>query len=115
VADRRRDGSKLSFAERDKRRREGGGERDRGPRGPGTAGGHAQKSYRAALERAFESGRVEEFAATVMRARNPLSEEPDRRQAAGAGSPDAPAPRDPDGTAPSKDGDAPTGPDESRP
>jgi len=66
--DRRRDGSKPSFSELDKRRRErhrGDGER---PRGSSTARQRAAKSYRAALEKAFEEGRVEEFAATLARA-----------------------------------------------
>lgn len=70
----RRDGSKLSFAERDKLRRDrGSGRRDQ--RGPGPANSakaaYAQKSYKAALERAFADGKVEEFAATLTRASAP--------------------------------------------
>ncbi len=71
----RRDGSKLSFAERDKLRRErgkgGGGKRGRGG-GSGKAS-YAQKSYKAALERAFADGRVEEFAATLTKSAAPPS------------------------------------------
>ncbi len=66
--DRRRDGSKPSFSELDKRRRE---RRSRGDsdRPPGSKRAHdrAEKTYRAALEKAFEEGRVEEFAATLSR------------------------------------------------
>jgi hypothetical protein len=105
VSDRRRkgggprDGSKPTFAERDKRRREGrGGQRDAGA--AGTTQSHAQKSYRAALERAFESGRIDEFAATVMRTRDPA---PAGRPAAPAKPPPAPEPSadaGPDGAPP---------------
>lgn len=73
MSDRRRDGAKLSFAELDKLRRErkhGSGGQERTPH-PNSA--RAQQSYRAALERAFDSGTLAEFAATMQRARNPLA------------------------------------------
>jgi hypothetical protein len=67
--DRRRDGSKPSFSELDKRRK---GRRDRRddnrPKGSKRVQERAAKTYRAALEKAFEEGRVEEFAATLTRA-----------------------------------------------
>ena len=72
MSHRRRDDSKLSFSDLDKRRRERkhrGGEADRDTPRPSA---HAQKSYRAALERAFDSGKLAEFAATMQRTRNPL-------------------------------------------
>lgn len=72
MSNRRRDGSKLSFAERDKRRREGQRRGD-GRRESSRSQSHAQKSYKAALERAFADGRVEEFAATLTRASAPPS------------------------------------------
>ena len=77
--DRRRDGSKLSFAERDKLRREGRSSRG----GSGGSGGNrgdsrrkaaAQKSYRAKLERAFEAGELEQLA-DKLRAPAPSSDE----------------------------------------
>lgn len=108
MSDRKRDGSKLSFSELDKLRRErkhGGSRQERGDR---HNGGHAQKSYRAALERAFDSGRLAEFAATVQRRHEDLeipprnsAQEPgpkpgepgeDERAAAPAQSPPEPAP-----------------------
>jgi hypothetical protein len=71
----RRDGAKPTFAELDKMRRErrdgradgggSGGGAGGGPRGAGEA--MAQKSYRAALERAFAEGKVDELAATLAR------------------------------------------------
>ena len=60
--DRRRDGSKMSFADRDKRRRE---RRSRDDRQSGPGRDRSQKAYRAALERAFDSGKVDELAATL--------------------------------------------------
>jgi hypothetical protein len=72
MSHRRRDDSKLSFSDLDKRRRE----RKHGGGGAGRdtpqASAHAQKSYRAALERAFDSGKLAEFAATIQRTRDPL-------------------------------------------
>ena len=62
--DRRRDGSKPSFSERDNRRRQGDGSRDDRS---GIQQGHGQKSYRAALEQAFDSGKLKEFAASMAR------------------------------------------------
>lgn len=95
--DRRRDGSKPSFSELDKRRRErrNRGDGDR-PRGPKRARDRAEKTYRAALEKAFEEGRVEEFAATLTRAaekRLPLSDPPGKgpRPPAESGEPREPA------------------------
>jgi len=70
----RRDGSKKSFADRDKSRREnrsGGGRGDR--RGSSGGSNYAQKSYKAALERAFADGKVEEFAAKLTKAAAPPS------------------------------------------
>jgi hypothetical protein len=64
--DRRRDGSKPSFSERDKRRRDGGGRPRSDDRG-GPPNSRSQKSYRAALEQAFENGKIKEFAATMAR------------------------------------------------
>ncbi|HTM21798.1 MAG TPA: hypothetical protein VL172_14860, partial [Kofleriaceae bacterium] len=62
----RRDGSKPTFAELDKRRREG---TERAPKShPREA--QAQRSYRAALERAFAEGKVDELAASLSRARD---------------------------------------------
>lgn len=66
----RRDGSKLSFAERDKLRRQRGDRRD-SRRGSARKSSHAETSYKAALERAFADGRVAEFAATLSRASAP--------------------------------------------
>ena len=96
----RRDGSKPTFAERDKRRRErgsrGGGRDDRGPRPDGPGAAQAQKSYRAALERAFAEGKVDELAATLARTRDPApSAGPAAPAGSGrtpAGTPPAPAP-----------------------
>ena len=60
--DRRRDGSKLTYAERDKQRRERG-QQGRPEPAAGPARSHqADKSYRAALEKAFATGRVQEMA-----------------------------------------------------
>lgn len=94
MSQRRRDDSKLSFSDLDKLRRErkhrGGGD---GRDTPQTSA-HAQKSYRAALERAFDSGKLAEFAATMQRARNPLPDGvridslPRGASPDGAGSPD---------------------------
>jgi hypothetical protein len=103
-----RDGSKRSFAELDKLRRErkqGGGDQPRSERG---ADAQSQKNYRAALERAFDSGRLAEFAASMQRAREPEAALPratpappeiDSRLAPAqpdtddAAAPDTPAPR----------------------
>lgn len=86
--DRRRDGSKPSFSELDKRRKERRDRReDDRPQGPKRARDHAEKTYRAALEKAFEEGRLEELAATLSRAperRLPLTDRP-------AAAPPAPA------------------------
>jgi hypothetical protein len=79
----RRDGSKPSFAELDRRRRErrsGGGNRDGRSPVP-------QKAYRAALERAFAEGKVDELAAYLAPIRDP--------------SPSTPSPPTPSPTAPS--------------
>jgi len=70
VSNDRGDGSKLSFAERDKLRRQRGDRRD-SRRGSSRKSGHAEKSYKAALERAFADGRVAEFAATLSRSSAP--------------------------------------------
>jgi hypothetical protein len=75
MSERRRDGSRLSFSELDKLRREHKHGSDSG-RGQGTAGSSGQKNYRAALEKAFDSGRLAEFAATMQRAREPFASAP---------------------------------------
>jgi hypothetical protein len=76
MSDRKRDGSKLTFSERDKLRRErrsGSSGDGRGGRRERSAERYAQKSYRAALERAFDSGTLEELRATLQRTRDPLA------------------------------------------
>jgi hypothetical protein len=67
--DRRRDGSKPSFSERDKRSRERRDDRSSGPSGGPGDGRSAQsdKAYKAALEKAFATGRIQEMAATLSR------------------------------------------------
>ncbi|MCG8424945.1 MAG: hypothetical protein MJE77_44240 [Proteobacteria bacterium] len=65
-----RDDPKLSFSELDKRRRERKYSSSPGSDGRGhSASSQAQKSYRKALEQAFDSGRLAEFAATLQRGR----------------------------------------------
>jgi hypothetical protein len=71
-----KDGSKPTFSELDKRRRErasGGGRRDGESRGgrDRASSGHAQSSYRAALEQAFASGKLDELAQTLRKASVP--------------------------------------------
>ncbi len=62
----RRDGSKLSFSERDKQRR--GGDERREPALGAAGAGRGDKAYRAALERAFANGEVQQLAETLRRA-----------------------------------------------
>jgi len=97
--DRRRDGSKPSFSELDKRRKERRNRRDDGaPRPSKRASERAQKTYRAALEKAFDEGRVEEFAATISRPperRLPRTDRPDSApppKSSDGRDPDPPAP-----------------------
>lgn len=75
MSERRRDRSRLSFSELDKLRRERKHESG-SARVQTTARDSAQKNYRAALEKAFDSGRLAEFAATMQRAREPLASAP---------------------------------------
>jgi hypothetical protein len=73
-----RDRDKPSWAELDRLRAKGRGDRDRdrdrgggGGRGQSGAGAAGQKSYRAALERAFENGTLAELARTLSRKDKP--------------------------------------------
>lgn len=72
MSEHKRDGSKLSFADLDKLRRERKHGRAESGRVNQATQSHAEKSYRAALERAFDSGRLAEFAATLQRSRDPF-------------------------------------------
>lgn len=74
MSDRKRDGSKLSFSDLDKLRRERKSGRQGDVRVERAADAGAQKSYRAALEKAFDSGRLAEFAATLQRSRDPVAQ-----------------------------------------
>ncbi len=100
--DRRRDGSKLSFSERDKRRREGRDRRDRDDRGSRRGQPHAQKAYRAALERAFESGKVGELVATLNRTAEPRPAPPVAHAQPAADPPAGAEPSEPAAPAPRK-------------
>jgi len=88
--DRDRPRAKKSWREIDQMRgKSRGGDRDAGPR-PGTAASAAQKSYRAALERAFESGTLAELARTLTRSEEPrVPRPPGSEPPAAAGAPAA--------------------------
>src|SRR5690606_19409595 len=74
MSDRRRDGSRPSFSELDKLRRERKARGSSDARVDRASEASAQTSYRAALEKAFDSGRLAEFAATLQRGRDPLAQ-----------------------------------------
>src|SRR5687768_14809730 len=79
--DRRRD--RLTWSEIDKIR-DKSKSRDRDPmqKQSSPAAMNAQKSYRAALERAFASGKLDELAKTLTRSSEPSGPMPPRPQAA---------------------------------
>jgi hypothetical protein len=88
-----RDRKKLTFSERDKLRGKSRDDRDRGGSGRNnTAQAAAQKSYRAALERAFEAGTLSELAKTLNRVEEPRPPKPPEAKPAEAPAADAPAP-----------------------
>jgi hypothetical protein len=102
--DRDRPRAKKSWREIDQTRGKGRTSSDRPEPRPNSAQAAAQKSYRAALERAFEAGTLAELAKTISRPEEPRTPRPapvpqpsaDGTPAVAAAAPEAPAPAPPD-------------------